>query len=73
MFMASSADKFVTLYETLTGNILTRTTCGEVTLAMSLSTNLRHLITASMDGIIYVWRLPESLTKTLLKMRAEPP
>lgn len=40
---------------------------------MCLSTNLKHLITASMDGIIYIWKLPESLTKALLKLRTEYP
>lgn len=61
------------MYETATGNAVCKTTCGEVTLAMSLSTNLKHLITASMDGIIYIWKLPEAVTKALLKLRAEPP
>lgn len=71
ILIASCADKTVTLYETATGNAVCRTACGEVTLAMCLSTNLRHLITASMDGIIYFWRLPEALTKALIKLRSE--
>ena len=71
--ITSCADKTVTLYETATGNAICRTTCGEVTTSMCLSTNLRHLITTSMDGIIYIWRLPETLTKALAKLRAEPP
>jgi hypothetical protein len=29
------------------------------------------LITASTDGIIYIWKLPESLTKALTKLRTE--
>ena len=40
---------------------------------MCLSTNLKHLITTSMDGIIYIWKLPESLTKALIKLRSEYP
>ena len=71
--IASCADKTVTIYETLTGNAVCRTTCGEVTTSMCLSTNLKHLITTSMDGIIYIWKLPESLTKALTKLRAEAP
>jgi hypothetical protein len=59
------------MYETLTGNIICRTTCGEVTLAMCLSTNLRHLITASIEGIIYIWRLPEPVSKSIVKLRQE--
>jgi WD40 repeat protein len=69
--MVSCADKTVTLYETQTGNAVCRTTCGEVTLSMCLSTNLRHLITTSMDGVIYIWRLPEILTKALMKLKTE--
>ncbi len=71
--IASCADKTVTIYETATGNAICKTTCGEVTTAMTLSTNLKHLITTSMDGIIYFWRLPESLTKALIKLRSEYP
>ena len=71
--IASCADKSVTIYETATGNAIAKTTCGEVTTAMCLSTNLKHLITASMDGIIYFWRLPENLTKALVKLRSEQP
>lgn len=73
LVMSSCADKTVTLYEAATGNAVLRTTCGEITTAMCLSTNLKHMITTSMDGIIYIWRLPESLSKTLSKLRAEAP
>lgn len=59
VIISSSTDKFVTIYEAATGNVICRTTCGEVTTALCLSTNLKHLITTSTDGIIYIWRLPE--------------
>jgi hypothetical protein len=32
---------------------------------------MKHLITTSMDGIIYFWKLPENLTKALVKLRSE--
>lgn len=57
--IASCTDKFVTVYEAFTGNVVCRTTCGEITTGLCLSTNLKHLITTSADGIIYIWRLPE--------------
>jgi hypothetical protein len=57
--IASCTDKFVTIYEAATGNVVCRTTCGEITTAICLSTNLKHLITASAEGIIYIWKLPE--------------
>jgi WD40 repeat protein len=69
--ISSCADKTVTIYETVSGNAVCRTTCGEVTTAMCLSTNMKHLITTSMDGIIYFWKLPENLTKALIKLRSE--
>ena len=69
--ISSCADKTVTIYETVSGNAVCRTTCGEVTTAMCLSTNMKHLITTSMDGIIYFWKLPENLTKALVKLRSE--
>jgi len=67
--VASSTDKSVSIYECGSGNLISRVTCGEITTAMCLSTNLKHLITASAEGIIYIWRLPEPLTKALVKVR----
>ena len=71
IIIASSTDKQVTVYEAATGNQICRTTCGEITTAMCLSSNLKHLITTSVDGIIYIWRLPEALTKALVKIRQD--
>lgn len=71
VIISSSTDKYVTIYEAATGNVICRTTCGEVTTALCLSTNLKHLITTSTDGIIYIWRLPEQLSKALQKLKQE--
>ena len=57
--ISSCTDKFVTIYEAISGNPICRTTCGEITTALCLSTNFKHLITTSADGIIFVWKLPE--------------
>ena len=35
---------------------------------MCFSNNLRHLITASDHGIIYVWKLPTDLSNALQEM-----
>ena len=69
--ISSSTDKYVTVYEAATGNVICRTTCGEITTALCLSSNFRHLITTSTDGIIYIWRLPENLTKALQTLKQE--
>lgn len=69
--ISSSTDKFVTIYEAATGNVICRTTCGEITTAMCLSTNCKHLITSSSDGVVYVWRLPEGLQKAFQVLKQE--
>jgi len=58
LIVASCTDKQVSLIEAATGNIVGKLTCGEMTTAMALTANKKHLITASTEGIIYVWRLP---------------
>lgn len=63
LVVSSCTDKYVTVYEAATGNVLCRTTCGEVSTALCLSTNMKHLVTTSTDGIIYVWKLPEQVAK----------
>jgi hypothetical protein len=55
----------VTIYEAATGNLICRNSCGEITTAMCLSTNYKHLITASSEGVIYVWKMPDPLVKAL--------
>lgn len=63
--ISSSTDKYVSIYEGATGQLISRFTCGEITTAMCMSSNLKHLITTSSDGIIYIWKLPEALSKAL--------
>ena len=67
--ISSCTDKFVTVYEAFSGNPICRTTCGEITTALCVSTNCKHLITTSADGIIYIWKLPEYLSKALQKIK----
>mmetsp|Transcript_37363 Transcript_37363/g.27567 ORF Transcript_37363/g.27567 Transcript_37363/m.27567 type:complete len:117 (+) Transcript_37363:168-518(+) len=71
IIVASSTDKNVSVYECASGNLVCRITCGEITTGMCLSSNLKHLITASLEGIIYVWRLPEPLSRALIKARLQ--
>jgi hypothetical protein len=40
-------------------------------MAMCFSTNMKNLITASDQGIIFIWRLPDGLAKTLSKIKAD--
>ena len=71
IIVASSTDKQVSVYECASGNIICKTSCGEITTAMCLSNNFKHLITASAEGIIYIWKLPEQLSKALQKVKQE--
>ena len=38
---------------------------------MCFSNNMKNLITASDQGIIFIWRLPEGLAKILSKIKAD--
>ena len=38
---------------------------------MCLSSNMKHLITSSSEGIIYIWKLPDSLQKALNRAKSE--
>jgi WD40 repeat protein len=59
------------MYEASSGALLCRASCGEITTAMCFSSNMKHLITASADGVIYIWKIPESINKALVKVVTE--
>ena len=69
VIVSSSTDKKVTVYEAASGNVVCQATPGEITTAMCLSNNLKHLITASDKGLIYIWKLPDIISKALVKVR----
>jgi hypothetical protein len=39
--------------------------CGELTTGLIFTENGKHLITTSSLGVIYVWKLPEEVTKLI--------
>ena len=61
--MTSDSNKRVTLVEAASGRAICQAKPGEITTAMCLSHNMRHLITTSDTGIIYVWRVPEPVSR----------
>ena len=71
VIVSSSTDKKVTVYEAASGKVVCKASPGEITTAMCLSNNLRHLITASDKGLIYIWKLPETISKALVKVRKD--
>ena len=69
--VSSSTSKRVTIYEAATGQPLCRAQPGQITTAMCFSNNMKHLITTSDNGIIFVWRLPEKMAQCLAKIKNE--
>ena len=69
--VSSSTSKRVTIYEAATGNPLCRAQPGQITTAMCFSNNLKHLITTSDNGLIFIWRLPEKMAQCLSHIKHE--
>lgn len=69
--VSSSTNKRVTIYEAATGQQLCKASHGGITMAMCFSNNMKNLITASDQGLIFIWRLPDALAKTLFKIKSD--
>ncbi len=63
--VSSSTSKRVTIYEAATGQPLCRAQPGQITTSMCFSNNMRHLITTSDNGLIFMWRLPDRMATCL--------
>ncbi len=63
--LTASSDKYVTIFDMLNGNVVCKTTCGDVTTSMCLTLDNQYLITTSSEGHIYFWKLHESFIKCL--------
>lgn len=59
------------MYEASSGSLLCKASCGDITTAMCFSNNMKHLITASADGVIYIWKIPDLINKALTKVVGE--
>ena len=69
--VSSSTSKRVSIYEAATSQPICKAQCGQVTTAMCFSNNLRNLITSTEDGLIFIWKLPELLVKSLVKVKQD--
>ena len=69
--VSSSTSKRVTLYEAATSKPLCRASSGQITTAMCFSNNMKHLVTTTDNGLIFVWRLPEKIAQCLQKIKNE--
>lgn len=67
--VASGTDKQLCIFEADSGQLLCKALCGEITTGMCFSQNGKHLITTSSIGVVYVWKLPESITRLLNKVK----
>lgn len=61
----STTDKQVMLFEAQTGKLLAKAQCGEIITGMCYTDNCRHLVTTSHQGVIYIFKLPETVTQLL--------
>lgn len=69
--ISSSSDKFFTVQDMLSGSLIAKGTCGEATTCVRLSIDSTHLITTSSEGIIYFWKLHDSITKAMYQRQNE--
>ena len=68
--VTSTTDKQLAIFDCQSGKLLCKAQCGELTTGLIFSENGRHLITTSSLGVIYVWKLPEEVTKLLAKKKS---
>eukprot|EP00357_Protocruzia_adherens_P030928 CAMPEP_0115043006 /NCGR_PEP_ID=MMETSP0216-20121206/46605_1 /TAXON_ID=223996 /ORGANISM="Protocruzia adherens, Strain Boccale" /LENGTH=1428 /DNA_ID=CAMNT_0002425231 /DNA_START=108 /DNA_END=4394 /DNA_ORIENTATION=+ len=64
-FASSSTDRYVRLRDYQSGKVIARVGSGELTTSMCFTPNNMHLVTASSDGCIFVWGLPNDMTSTM--------
>ena len=69
--VSSSTNKRVTIYEAATGLPICKASPGGITTAMCLTNNMKQLITASDQGLIFIWKLPDNLTRALAKIQTD--
>ena len=63
--VTSTTDKQLLLFQTETGKLLARAQCGEIITGMCFSDNGRHLIACSSLGVIFIFKLPDSVSHLL--------
>lgn len=70
----STTDKQLMLFDTQAGKLLAKAQCGEIITGMCYTDNFRHLVTTSHQGVIYIFKLPESVTQLLsyVPVKKEP-
>lgn len=69
---STTNQKQVTVYDARDGTPLAKACCGEITTAMCVSNNAKHLITTSDKGCIYFWKMPEPFTQKIQGAKANP-
>lgn len=52
------------------GKLICKAQCGELTTGLTFSENGKHLITTSSLGVIYVWKLPDEVSKLLARKKS---
>ena len=63
--VSSTTDKQLMIFETQSGKLLAKAQCGEIITSMCFTENNRHILTTSSQGVIYIFKLPDHVTKLL--------
>ncbi|ELU17931.1 hypothetical protein CAPTEDRAFT_22608, partial [Capitella teleta] len=71
-YVATSCDKCVSIYNFFSGEcVASMMGHSEVITAIKFTNDLRHVITASGDGCIFMWRLPSEMTEQMRQRSAD--
>ena len=63
--ISSCSDKSFSIQDMLAGTLVTKGSFGEAITSLQLSLDNKYLITTSVEGSIYFWRLSDQITKAI--------
>jgi WD40 repeat protein len=61
----SGQDKIVRIREVSTSNVVAKANVGDTITGITFSYNNKHLITASNDGCMMIWRIPPEIKNNI--------
>eukprot|EP00698_Gefionella_okellyi_P013762 TRINITY_DN3787_c0_g1_i1.p1 TRINITY_DN3787_c0_g1~~TRINITY_DN3787_c0_g1_i1.p1 ORF type:complete len:1290 (-),score=231.05 TRINITY_DN3787_c0_g1_i1:3642-7487(-) len=72
LFATSSTDKCIRLFDFFSGEVIAKFSGhSEVVTALKFTSDCKRLISVGADGCIFVWKLSEDLTNTMLRRQGE--
>ena len=67
----SNRDRWVRIWDYYTGKLITKICPGELTTGLCFTENNKHLITVSVKGCIFFWKLPGRMIKNMNKQKKQ--